>query len=297
MLRLLAFVLLAAPIVAVRLAADANVRDTRLLHQPATNSTHVAFVYADDLWVARLDGSDVRRLTTDDGVESKPAFSPDGRQIAFSAQYDGNTDVFLLPVEGGAPRRLTWHPGRDEVQGFTPDGRAVLFTSGRAAFTGRYTQLFTVAVDTGLEERLEIPNAAAADYSRDGRRIAYNPLAPVFEQWKHYRGGTVSRIALFDRTSREEEKVPQPASRANDVGPMWIGETLYFRSDRNGEFNLFSYDPRSRGVKQLTQHRDFPVLDAGAGGGKIVYEQAGSLHLFDPRGGGAKKRQRSTGRT
>jgi len=177
--RLLAFLLLAAPIVAARLAADVNVRDTRLLHQPATNGTHVAFVYADDLWVARLDGSDVRRLTTDDGVESKPAFSPDGRQIAFSAQYDGNTDVFLLPVEGGAPRRLTWHPGRDEVQGFTPDGRAVLFTSGRASFTGRYTQLFTVAVDTGLEERLEIPNAAAADYSRDGRRIAYNPLPPA----------------------------------------------------------------------------------------------------------------------
>jgi tricorn protease len=289
--RLLALLLLAIPIIAVRLAADVNVRDTRLLQQPATNGTHVAFVYADDLWVARLDGADVRRLTTDDGVESSPAFSPDGKSIAFSAQYDGNIDVYLLPIEGGAPRRLTWHPGRDEVQGFTPDGRGVLFVSGRTSFTNRYTQLFSVAIDTGLEEQIEIPNVAAAAYARDGRRVAYNPLAPQFQQWKHYRGGTVSRIALFDRNTLDEEKVPQPASRANDVGPMWVADALYFRSDRNGEFNLFSYDARAKSVKQLTRHRDFPVLNASAGGGKIVYEQAGYLHLFDPAAGSSRRLQ------
>ena len=111
------------------LAANVNVRDTRFLHQPATSGTHVAFVYADDLWVARLDGTDVRRLTTDDGIESNPAFSPDGTSIAFSAQYDGNTDVYLVPAAGGVPTRLTWHPGADVVQGFTPDGGKVLFTS------------------------------------------------------------------------------------------------------------------------------------------------------------------------
>lgn len=103
-------------------SAEVNLRDTRLLHQPATNGTHVAFVYADDLWVARIDGSDLRRLTTDDGIESNPAFSPDGRQIAFNAQYEGNTDVYVVPAEGGVPTRLTYHPGQDEVQGFTPDG-------------------------------------------------------------------------------------------------------------------------------------------------------------------------------
>src|SRR5688500_9120778 len=107
--------------------ADVNVKDTRFLRQPATTGTHVAFVYADDLWVARLDGSDVRRLTTDDGIESNPAFSPDGTTIAFSGQYDGNTDVFTVPAAGGVPTRLTWHPGPDVVQGFTPDGRKVLF--------------------------------------------------------------------------------------------------------------------------------------------------------------------------
>jgi tricorn protease len=264
------------------LAADINVRDTRLLHQPALSSTHVAFVYGDDLWVARLDGSDVRRLTTDDAVESNPAFSPDGATIAFSAQYDGNTDVYVVPVEGGAPRRLTWHPGPDVVQAFTPDGRRVLFTSPRAVFTTRHTQLVTVSLDGGMPDALPLPNAASGAYSPDGRRLAYNPLAPRFEQWKQYRGGTVSRIWLFDLASQDIEKVPQPATRANDVDGMWIGGTLYFRSDRAGEFNLFSYVPGSGAVRQLTTHRDFPVLRASAGGGKIVYEQAGYLHLLDP---------------
>ena len=268
--------------VGVRPSADVNVRDTRLLHQPATNGTHVAFIYADDLWVARLDGSDLRRLTTDYGVESSPSFSPDGALIAFSAQYDGNRDVYTVPIDGGVPKRLTWHPGADEVQGFTPDGRRVLFTSPRSVFTTRYTQLFTVALDGGMPDLLPIPNAGSGTYSPDARRIAYNPLAPRFEQWKQYRGGTVSRIWLYDTSSHAIEKIPQPPSRANDVDGMWIGDTVYFRSDREGEFNLYSYDPRSQRVERLTNHQDFPILNAAAGGGQIVYEQAGYLHQFDP---------------
>jgi tricorn protease len=267
---------------AARPSADVDVRDTRLLHQPATSGAHVAFVYADDVWVARIDGSDLRRLTTDDGVESSPAFSPDGRLIAFSAQYEGNTDVYVVATEGGVPRRLTWHPGADVVQAFTRDGRRVLFTSGRAAFTGSHTQLFTVPVEGGMPDQLPIPHAASGEYSPDGRRIAYNPLAPRFDQWKLYRGGTVSRIWLYDTASHDVEKVPQPPGRSNDVDAMWIGGTVYFRSDRDGEFNLYAYDTRSRQVRRLTRHADFPIVNASAGGGKIVYEQAGYLHLFDP---------------
>jgi tricorn protease len=274
---------LAADLSAVASAeADVNVKDTRFLHQPALSSTHVAFVYADDLWVARLDGTDVRRLTTDDGVESSPAFSPDGLTLAFSGQYDGNTDVYSVPVAGGVPTRLTWHPGPDLVQGFTPDGRRVLFTSPRAVFTNRFTQLFTVALGGGMPEQLPIPNAASGAYSPDARRIAYNPLSPRFEQWKQYRGGTVSRLWLYDVASHDIEKVPQPPTRSNDVDGMWIGGVLYFRSDRAGEFNLFSFTPGTTQVRQLTTHQDFPILHASAGGGKIVYAQAGYLHLFDP---------------
>ena len=188
-----------------------DVRDTRLLHQPATNGTHVAFVYADDLWVARLDGTDLRRLTTDDGLESRPAFSPDGKTIAFSAQYDGNTDVFIVPAEGGVPTRLTWHPGADLVQGFTTDGKRVLFSSPRAVFTTRYSQLFTVPLDGGMPDALPIPNADAGTYSPDGRTVAYSPIAPRFAQWKQYRGGTVSRVWLYNTANHDVEKVPQPA--------------------------------------------------------------------------------------
>ncbi len=220
-------------------SAEVNVRDTRLLHQPATNGTHVAFVYADDLWVARLDGTDLRRLTTDDGVESSPAFSPDGSLIAFSAQYEGNVDVYVVASEGGVPKRLTWHPGPDIAHGFTPDGRKVLFTSGRSVFTGNYQQLFTVTLDGGMPDQLPIPNAASGAYAPDGRRIAYNPNGPRFTQWKQYRGGTVSRIWLYETSNHEIEKVPQPATRSNDVDAMWIGDAVYFRSDRDGEFNLY----------------------------------------------------------
>jgi tricorn protease len=260
-----------------------DVKNTRLLSQPAISKTNIAFVYAGDLWIANLDGRNVRRLTSDEGVESNPAFSPDGRSLAFSAQYEGNTDVYVIPVEGGVPLRLTWHPGADLVQGFTPDGKYVLFTSARAAYTNRYTQLFKVSAEGGVEEQLPIPNADRAVFSPDGSRLAYNPISPAFTQWKHYRGGRVSTIWLFRFSDNSIEKVPQPSGACNDADPMWMGETVYFRSDRNGEFNLFSYDLKSKTVKQLTSHADFPVMNASAGGDQIIYEQAGYLHILDPR--------------
>jgi len=278
-----------AAIVGTTLRANVNTSDTRLLSQPAISATHVAFVYAGDLWSAQIDGSDVRRLTSDDGVESNPAFSPDGRLIAFSAQYEGNTDVYTVPTGGGRPTRLTWHPGADIVQSFTPDGKSILFASARATFTTRYRQLFTVPVDGGMASQLPIPNAHVATYSPDGTRMAYNPLGPRFEQWKWYRGGTVSTITLYTSGSHATEMIAQPPTRANDADPMWIGDTVYFRSDRNGEFNIFGYDTRTRDLRQLTRHQDFPVISAKAGAGKIVYEQAGYLHVLDPAKGSAQK--------
>jgi tricorn protease len=257
--------------------------DTRLLSSPAVSAKHIAFVYANDLWVADLDGSHVRRLTTDLGNEGPPVFSPDGNLVAFSAQYDGNVDVYIVPVAGGIPKRLTWHPGADQVQGFTPDGKSVLFASGRSSFSGRYTYLFTVPVAGGFPESLPVPYAYRAVFSPDGAKLAYNPLYDAFTQWKNYRGGTVSTISILDLKTLAVEKIPQPPGRSNDPGPIWMGDKVYFRSDRNGEFNLFSYDLKTKEIKQLTFYKDFPVLNASAGAGKIIYEQAGYLHLLDPQ--------------
>lgn len=284
---LLSFVL--TLLLAAAPAHGIDVTDTRLLQQPAISATHIAFVYAGDLFVCDIDGRNVRRLTSDVGVERQPVFSPDGTLIAFSAEYDGNVDVFVVPTAGGPPKRLTWHPGADLTQGFTPDGKAVLFTSPRAVFTTRFTQLFTVPVDGGLVTALPIPNAASARYSPDGSRIAYNPLSPAHLQWKRYRGGRVSEVVLYDVATHATEKIPQPEGRANDVDPMWLDGKVYFRSDRAGEFNLFVYDPATRAITQLTRHDDFPVLWASAAAGRIVYEQAGYLHLYDVASGQARR--------
>ncbi|HAQ17940.1 MAG TPA: peptidase S41 [Prolixibacteraceae bacterium] len=265
--------------------------DTRLMHQPALSSTHLAFIYANDLWLANSDGSNPRRLTSDTGIESNPCFSPDGKLIAFSAEYDGNTDVFTIATEGGIPQRLTWHPSADMVRGFTHDGKAVLFASQRDDFSNRYAQLFTISLSGGFPTKLLIPNAFQATFSPDGKFMAYTPISPRFQQWKNYRGGTASNIWLFNFDNYETVKIPQPEKRCNDWNPMWTGNTIYFLSDRNGEFNLFSYNQATKAVSQLTQYNDFPINSANASGGQIVFEQAGKLHIFNTNSGNIKTLQ------
>jgi tricorn protease len=257
-----------------------DIHATRMLSDPAVSQDHIAFAYANDLWVANLDGSGVRRLTSHPGVESGPHFSPDGAWIAFTGQYDGNTDVYVVSTEGGEPRRLTWHPLDDIALGFTPDGGSVLFSSPAQVHTARYVQLFTVPRDGGEPTNLPIPHAWKAAYSPDGARIVYSPLLERFKQWKHYRGGTCSELIIFNMKDYSIEHIPQPAGRCNDADPMWMGDKIYFRSDRQGEFNLFSFDPTTKQIQQLTEHKDFPILAASGGAGRIIYEQAGYLHLY-----------------
>ena len=259
-----------------------NKQDTRLLSSPAISGNQIAFIYAEDLWIASKDGSFPKRLTVDDGIESNPVFSPDGRWIAFNAEYDGNIDVYVVPSTGGVPKRLTWHPGNDQVRDFTPDGSAVLFASQRSVFTNRFTKLFEVSVSGGQVKELEIPNAFWADYSPDGKYIAYTPLYEVFNQWKYYRGGTASRIWIYDTNDHSVREIPKPESGSNDTKPQWLGNKVYFRSDRDGEFNLYSYDMNSQQVNQHTTYKDFPVLNLSAGNNEIIFEQAGYLHTFNP---------------
>lgn len=278
-LLILGTTLVAAPI----FGAD----DTRLLSMPAVSAKKIAFVYGEDLWTADRDGKNAKRLTSDLGVESYPVFSPDGSLIAFSAQYDGNTDVFTIPVDGGTPLRLTYHPGVDIVRGFTPDGKHILFNSPRHVFSGRHSQLFTVPLEGGMPTQLPIPWGFEACFSPDNKYIAYTPVRDATAQWKHYRGGTHSRIWIMDLKTYDVVELPQPEGRCNDLDPNWMGDTLYFRSDRAGEYNVFAYKPNGKkptndDIRQITRFTDFPVLDINHDQDTLILEQAGYLHLLKP---------------
>src|SRR5437588_12948615 len=173
-----------APLLLTSSVLAVDIHDTRLLSEPAVSADRIAFAYANDLWVANLDGSNVRRLTSHPGVESGPRFSPDGSMIAFTGRYEGNTDVYVVPTAGGVPKRLTWHPLPDIVLGFTPDGQSILYSSPREVYTRRFTQLFTVPLTGGEPTKLSIPNAAKATYSADGGKIVYQPIGDAFQEWK-----------------------------------------------------------------------------------------------------------------
>jgi tricorn protease len=270
----------------VVLAIDAS--DTRLLATPAITDGKIALVYADDIWVADADGSHARRVTSHPGAERNPYFAPDGRHIAFTASYDGNVDVYVIPMEGGEPARLTWHPGEDVVRGFTPEGK-VLFSSQRAVFSRRHSQFFTVGISGGVPEPMPVPTADQGAISPDGKYLAYTPLGETFLQWKNYRGGTASRIWVLKRDGLTHVEIPKPVNGCNDTKPMWIGKVVYFLSDRDGEFNLYSYSPDSNTVAQCTHHDEFPIASASAGAGKVIYEQAGWIHLFDPGRGESQR--------
>ncbi len=263
--------------------------DTRLLSDPAISARHIAFVYAGDVWVAGRDGTGVRRITSHAGSEANPRFSPDGSMIAFSGTYDGNVDVYVVAATGGEPRRLTWHPGTDRVQGFTPDGKAVLFASQRAVHTRRFAKLYTVPTEGGFPTELPIPHASRGSYSGDGTKIAYNPLGDRFRQWKGYRGGTASRIWIYDTGDHGVVEIPRPPERSNDVEPMWLDGTVYFLSDRAGEINLFRFDMAGGTVEQLTEHDQFGIEHASTDGQTIIYEQAGWLHTWAPATGASTR--------
>jgi tricorn protease len=264
----------AAPVAA---ASPENV--PHLMRHPALSSTQIAFDFAGEIWVAPREGGEARRLVTGQLRNSRPIFSPDGSSIAFSGIYDGNLDVYVVPAAGGEPRRLTHYPGPDGVLGWTPDGTRVLFWSMRA--TPRdLPKLFTVPATGGSPDELPLPSGADASFSPDGKRLAYIPYPQWQPGWKKYRGGQTTPIWIADLADSRITKVPRTDS--NDRAPMWIGDTVYFLSDRNGPFTLFGYDVKAAAVRELVHNPDgFDMRSASAGPGAIVYEQLGEVQLFD----------------
>jgi tricorn protease len=260
-----------------------------LLQRPAVSQTAVAFVFAGDLWVVGREGGEARRLTTGTGIEINPYFSPDGTMIAFTGQYDGNTDVYVMPSSGGVPRRLTWHPLPDVVTGWTPDGKQVLFRSYRDCPISRqpYARLYTLAVDGVFPTALPLPMGYEGSYSANGARMAYEPLSRPFAQWKRYRGGRTTKICLADLADSRVEEIPR--NNSNDFNPMWVGGKIYFLSDREGPVSLFAYDIASKKITTVVRNGGLDIKSASAGPGAIVYEQFGSLYLFDLNSSNAKK--------
>jgi len=257
-----------------------------LLQRPAMNQTTIVFSYAGDLWSVPRQGGVAQRLTAGSGTENDPAFSPDGKTIALTGEYDGNVDVFTVPVAGGVPKRITYHPAVDRALGWTPDGKRILFRSNRDAYS-RYAQLYTVSTEGGLPEVLPLPMGYAGAYSADGKRMVYEPVdggqfaneGAAFVSWRRYRGGRASYLWMVDLATLDTRKIPRTDS--NDFNPMMIGEKVYFLSDRDGATTLFRFDPQSGKVEKLIQNSGKDIVSASAGPGGIVYEQFGQIHIYE----------------
>jgi tricorn protease len=250
-----------------------------LLRNPALGQDKIAFLYANDIWVVAREGGDARRLTSAGSVAAGPYFSPDHTQIAYSTSVHGLMDVYVVNAEGGVPRRLTWEPTGSRVAGWTPDGKEVLCASQHASYSD-FPRLFRVRADgVGPAQPLPLPSAAQGSFSDDGSTLAYVPFEQWQAAWKRYRGGQTTPIWLVNLRTLDIEKIPRENS--NDSNPVWSGTTVYFLSDRNGPVSLFSYDTGTKEVREVIANEAFDLKTVSAGPGALVYEQFGSLHLYD----------------
>jgi tricorn protease len=269
--------------------------ETKLLRFPDVHADRIAFCYAGDLWLAASSGGTARRLTAHPGLELFPRFSPDGKWIAFTGQYDGDEQVYVMPAEGGVPRQLTFYPARGpmaprwgydhQVYGWTPDGRSILFRSTREGFTVADSRLYVVDVAGGLPRPLPMPNAGVGDFSPDGRRIAYSPLFRDFRTWKRYQGGWAQDLWIFDLDAGTAENFTDDVR--TDREPMWIAANrILFASDRSGVLNLYAYDLATRQTTPLTRSETWDVRWPSADPqGHVVYELGGELRLLDAASG------------
>jgi tricorn protease len=250
-----------------------------LLRNPSLSDDRIAFLYANDIWTVAREGGDARRLTSVGTVSAGPYYSPDHKLIAYSTRAHGLTDVYVMSSEGGVPRRLTWEPTGSRVAGWTADGKEVLFTSYHSSHSD-FPRLYRVRTDgVGPAQLVPLPSVAAGSFSEDGNTLAYVPFEQWQTAWKRYRGGQTTPIWLVDIKTLDVQKIPRENS--NDFQPVWSGTTVYFLSDRNGPVSLFSYDTGTKQVTEVIANQGLDFKTLGAGPGALVYEQFGSLHLYD----------------
>jgi tricorn protease len=255
--------------------------DARMMRYPDVSATQIAFVYAGDIWVAPKTGGLAERLSSPKGEESFPRFSPDGSQLAFSGNYDGNMDIYVVPTTGGLPRRLTFHGAPDRMLAWYPDGKSILFASSRASEKDRFNQLWKISLEGGLPEKLPLPYGEFGAISPDGKTLAYVPISVDFRTWKRYRGGMNPALWLFNLETFASKNIT--GNDAANSQPMWHGSTLYFLSDRdkNRRANIWAYDSKTEKVRQITTFEQFDVHFPSIGPEDIVFENGGRLYLLN----------------
>ncbi len=274
---LIAAIIFASVAVLVGTAAICEAADP-LLRFPDVHGDSVVFVHGEDIWTASTDGGRALRLTDDEGEERHPKFSPDGGRVAFTAEIEGNPDVWVMNADGSDLRRLTFHPSADEVVGWHPTKNKVMFRSSRSSWS-RFDRLFLIGPDgRGLEE-LPLHEAGRGSFSADGKKIAYNRLAREDRTWKRYYGGMAQDVWLYDFETDQDRRLTTWVG--TDRIPMWIGDSIYFASDRDGELNIWSYRLADGSEKRVTNHADFDIRRPSHGGTSIVYEIAGAIWILD----------------
>ncbi len=252
---------------------------TRLLHQPSLSSTHIAFVYGGDIWATDLGNQKVLRLTSTPAVESNPQFSPDGQWIAFNSNRSGNQAVYIVPPEGGSPKRLTWHPGSASVCGWSSDGKLVLYSTSRDNAPGGFVRLWTVSTEGGPSTVLTNQWATDGSFSTDGKQIVIDRIQRWDVEWRHYRGGQNTPLVILNLTDQTEKVLPNESTI--DIQPLWLGNIIYFLSDRDHTSNIWSYAPASGELKQVTHFKGSDIKWLGGFGNRLAFERDGYLNLLD----------------
>ncbi len=264
--------------------------ESRLLRFPTISGNKIVFSSAGDLYTVDKKGGIARKLTTDVGYEMFAKFSPDGKNIAFTGQYDGNTEVYVIPANGGVPKRLTFTPtldrddlsdrmGPNNIVMTWKDNQTIIFRSRMKSFNAFKGQLFSVSIDGGMIEELPLPCGGFCSYSPDKTQLAYNKVFREFRTWKYYKGGMADDIWIYDFNTKQTQQITD--NIAQDIFPMWNGSTLYFLSDRDRTMNLFSYNLTTKETKKLTDFAEFDIKFPSLGDSSIVFENGGYIYYFD----------------